>query len=142
MGVHLRTSGGELGLHLLRVLAALHRRLHRDQAGRHEAGQVHLDGLHAFGGTGGDHVAHLARLAFAHQVADRLVGDHHLVRSHATAADGRHQTLGDDALQGTGEHDLDLVTTLGGEHVDDAVERLGGVVGVQRGEHQVTGLGE
>ena len=31
---------------------------------------------------------------------------------------------------------------LGGEHVDDAVEGLRGVVGVQRGEHEVTGLGE
>ena len=38
--------------------------------------------------------------------------------------------------------DLDLVTALGGEHVDDAVEGLGGVVGVQRGEHEVAGLGE
>ena len=38
--------------------------------------------------------------------------------------------------------DLDLVAPLGGEHVDDTVERLRGVVGVQRGEHEVTGLGE
>ena len=29
----------------------------------------------------------------------------------------------------------------GGEHVDDAVDRLGGVLGVQRGEHEVAGLG-
>ncbi len=36
----------------------------------------------------------------------------------------------------------DLGLLFGGEHVDDAVDRLRGVVGVQGGEHQVAGLRE
>jgi hypothetical protein len=35
---------------------------------------------------------------------------------------------------------LDLVASVGREHVDDAVDRLGRVVGVQGGDHQVPGL--
>ena len=41
-----------------------------------------------------------------------------------------------------GELHLDLVAPVGGEDVDDAVERLGGVVGVQGGEDEVAGLGD
>ena len=40
------------------------------------------------------------------------------------------------------ELEADLALALGGEHVDDAVERLRRVVGVQRRQHEVTGLGE
>ena len=40
------------------------------------------------------------------------------------------------------ELDPDLLLLLAGEDVDDPVDRLGGVVGVQRGEDQVTGLGD
>ena len=36
----------------------------------------------------------------------------------------------------------DLALAIGREHVDDAVEGLRRVVGVQRREHEVTGLGE
>ena len=36
---------------------------------------------------------------------------------------------------------LGLLLSPGGEDVDDPVDRLGGVVGVQGGEHQVAGLG-
>ena len=36
----------------------------------------------------------------------------------------------------------DLVLSLGRENVDDAVERLGGVIGVERRDHEVTGFGQ
>ena len=97
-----------------------------------QAGEVHLDGLHALLLTRDHHVAHLAGLALTQQVADGVVGQQHLVGGDAAAALGGQQTLADDALQRAGELDLDLVALLGGEHVDDAVERLRGVVRVQR----------
>ncbi len=37
--------------------------------------------------------------------------------------------------------DADLLLLLGREDVDDAVDRLGGVVGMERAEDEVTGLG-
>ena len=40
------------------------------------------------------------------------------------------------------ELDPDLVLPPGGEDVDDAVDRLGGVVGVQGREDEVAGLGQ
>ena len=113
-----------------------------DDAAGHEAGEVHLDGLHAFLLAGDHRVAQLAALALTDEVAHGVVGHQHLVGGHTTATLGGQQTLADDALQRAGELDLDLVAALGREHVDDAVEGLRRVVGVQRGEHEVTGLGQ
>ena len=48
----------------------------------------------------------------------------------------------DHGRQRARELEADLALALGGEHVDDAVERLRRVVGVQRRQHEVTGLGE
>ena len=52
------------------------------------------------------------------------------------------EPLRDDRLERAGELHPDLRLLLGGEHVDDAVDRLRGVVGVQRGEDEVAGLGD
>ena len=52
------------------------------------------------------------------------------------------QPLVDDGQQRAGQLDLDLGAAVGGEDVDDAVDGLGRVVGVQRGEDQVAGLGD
>ena len=43
----------------------------------------------------------------------------------------RHEPLGDDGRQRARELQTDLALVLGGEHVDDAVEGLRRVVGVQ-----------
>jgi hypothetical protein len=51
------------------------------------------------------------------------------------------QLLGDHALERGRQHDPDLLLLVGGEHVDDPVDGLGGVLGVQGGEDQVAGLG-
>ena len=53
----------------------------------------------------------------------------------------RDQPLVDHAAQRRRELDPDLGLLLGGEDVDHAADRLGGVVGVQGGEDQVAGLG-
>ena len=58
------------------------------------------------------------------------------------AADAGEQALGDDARERAGELDPDLRLLVAREHVDDAVEGLAGVVRVQRGEHEVAGLGD
>ena len=47
-----------------------------------------------------------------------------------------------DAGEARRELHPDLVLALGREHVGDAVERLRRVVGVQRREHEVAGLGD
>ena len=54
---------------------------------------------------------------------------------------GPRKTLRDDALQRAGEHRPRLRLHVRLEEVDDAVDRLGRVDGVQRREHQVAGLG-
>ena len=47
-----------------------------------------------------------------------------------------------DRAERRGELDPDLLLAEGREHVDDSVDGLGGVVGVERREHQVAGLGQ
>ena len=54
---------------------------------------------------------------------------------------GRDQLLADHALEGAGQLDPDLLLLVGREHVDHPVDRLGRVLGVEGGEHQVAGLG-
>ena len=56
------------------------------------------------------------------------------------AVGGRQQLLGHDALERDRELHADLPLLLGREHVDDAVDRLRRVLGVQGGEHEVAGL--
>ncbi len=51
------------------------------------------------------------------------------------------QLLRDDPLQRDRELGADLVLLGGRERVDDAIDRLGGVLGVQGREDQVAGLG-
>ncbi len=98
--------------------------------------------LHARGGAGLQHRVDLVCLALSDQVADRGRRDEHLARHDATGAVGvGQQLLGHDPLQRDGELDAHLTLLVGGEHVDDAVDRLRGVLRVQRGEDQVTGLG-
>ena len=50
--------------------------------------------------------------------------------------------LGDDRPERGRELDPDLLLPEGREHVDDSVDRLSGVVGVQGREDEVAGLGQ
>ena len=46
------------------------------------------------------------------------------------------EQLGDNAGEAAREHHAHLVLFVGGKRVDDTVDRLRGVVGVQRAEHE------
>ena len=82
------------------------------------------------------------RLALADQVADARGRDEHLGRDAAAlAVGGRDQRLGDDALEADRELGADLALLGGREDVDDAVDGLRRVLGVERGEDEVAGLG-
>ena len=84
----------------------------------------------------------LVDLPLPDEVADRRRRDEHLGRDRAArAVGGRQQLLGADPLQRCGELHADLLLLVRGEHVDDAVDRLRRVLGVQRREHEVAGLG-
>ena len=48
--------------------------------------------------------------------------------------------LGDDAAEGLGDHDADLVPLVDGEDVENTVECSRGVSGVEGGEDEVTGF--
>ena len=67
---------------------------------------------------------------------------HEHLRRHdpARAVGVGQQLLGHHALEGDRELDPHLALLVGGEHVDDAVDRLRGVLRVQRREHEVPGL--
>ena len=86
--------------------------------------------------------ADLHRLLLADHVADGPVHDQHLDGGHHPARVGaRQQPLRDDRAQRLGEHRAHLVLLVGRERADDPVHRAHRVVGVQRREHEVAGLG-
>ena len=81
-------------------------------------------------------------LALPDDVPHRVVGDEDLEGGHHAAVGPRDQALRDDRAERRSELDPDLVLAPGGEDVDDAVDGLGRVVGVQGREDQVTRLGQ
>ncbi len=81
-------------------------------------------------------------LGLPDQVADGRGAQEHLgARRAAGAVGGGHELLGDHTFEGRGEHHPDLFLLLRGEDVDDAVDRLRCVLGVERAEDEVAGLG-
>ena len=91
---------------------------------------------HAVGHAALDDGADVGDLAAADGVGQGLVGEEDLVDGAAALGHALAQQLGDDAGQAAGEHHAHLVLLVGGEGVDDAVDRLGRVVGVQRAEDE------
>ena len=84
----------------------------------------------------------LFQLALADAVADAVAGNEHFRGEHpAMAVGARDQALADDAFQGAGQLGDDLRLLVGGEDIHQAVDGLRRVGRVQRGEHQVAGLG-
>ena len=105
--------------------------------------QVLVERLHPVVAALGDDLGELAgQLRVQDHVVD-AAGHHQdlAARDAALAVGGRDQALGDDALQRAGDHRARLLLLMGREEVDDAVDRLGRVDGVQRREHEVAGLG-
>ena len=68
-------------------------------------------------------------------------GQQHLDRQGDATVERRHELLHDDPAQGGGELEAHLRLLVGGEDVDDALDRLDGVDRAQRGQHELAGLG-
>ena len=83
---------------------------------------------------------HLRELAFANQIAYRGRADHDLVRRDAAAARLPEQRLRYHGAQRLGKHAAHHFLLGRGEHVDDAVDRLGRGTRMHRREHEVTGF--
>ena len=129
-------------LELLGVVAALEGHLLVDPTGLHVRGDRHVHRLHPVAAAGLHGGVDLVDLPLADQVADGRGRDQHLHRGHAALAVGRlEQLLRDDTLKGGGQLHPHLLLLVRREHVDDAVDRLRGVLRVQRREDQVAGLG-
>ena len=104
-----------------------------------DQGLVH--GLATDGAAGGDGVGDLGRVAGADQVADGVRHQHQLHRQGPAAALLRDQLLGQHRLERHGELEADLGLGVRGEHLDDAVDGVGGGAGVEGAEDQVARLG-
>ena len=146
LGVHAVVSMAPRWLEQAVEFLGMHRDGHGVLVGDHvsvdEVDQAGLHGAHAFGGVRGDHVQQLVGLPLPQQVPDRVVGDEDLERGDHAAADAWNQSLCDDRAEAAGQLDPDLLLAVGREDVDDAVQGLGGVVGVQGREDQVARLGQ
>src|SRR5213078_4900089 len=123
------------------VLRLVARLFLADDALGDQVGEALVEGLHALGAAGLDGGIHLRDLALADQVTDRRGADHDLVGRDAAAGVLLHERLRDHRAQRLGQHRAHHVLLLARKHVDDAVGGLGGGAGMQRAEHQVTGLG-
>ena len=89
-----------------------------------------------------DGVVDQGRLVGVEDEVTYTVGrDHHLHGRHAAFAVGHgKQALRDDGLQRAGQHDAHLLLLVQREEVDDAVDGLGGVDGVECAQDEVARL--
>ena len=102
-----------------------------------------VEGLHAELARALHQLLDLGDLALEDQVGDQRRVQQDLHRGDAALAFlARQQALRDQRLQVQRQVHQQLRAPLFGEEVDDAVQRLVGAVGVQRGHAQVAGLGE
>ena len=123
-------------------LVAAARAFARDMTGLHVGEQCLIEGLHPVEGPFGDDGRQQGCLVRVHdRVADATGGPQDLQRGDAAAVHGRDQTLRDHPAERRGEHRANLTVLVGREEVDDTVDRLGRVGGMERGKHQVSGLG-
>src|SRR5512132_2219113 len=132
----------EEALKLIGSGGARKRKLGRDDATQHQVRERLLHRLHAARGARLHDRIDLLDIRLPDQIANRVVGHQHLERSRAAElVGGRHEGLRDDALERRRELHAHLALLLGGEDVDDAVDRGRRALGVQRREHEVPGLG-
>ena len=111
---------------LIGIAGAVERGVCRDRPALHQIGERLLHRLHAARRSGLHHRVDLLELPLADQVPDGVVGEHDLQRGDAALAVGRRQQrLGDDAFEASRELGADLGLLLGGEDIDDAVDRPG-----------------
>ena len=80
-------------------------------------------------------------LVFADEVAHGAVGDNQFVGQDAAGAvHGGEQVLGDNALQGIGQLEDDLLLGAALKDADNAFEGMGDAGGVHRGQNEVAGF--
>jgi len=124
------------------VGAPLEGQVLRDAAGADQVGEGAVHGLHAVPASRLYGAGDLVRAALADVMSDGGCGHEDLAGDAAPpAVPCREQLLGADALERGRELHAHLRLLMRREHVDDAVHGLGGILGVQRGEHEVAGLG-
>ena len=108
---------------------------------RTRVGERLIHGLHAVFSAGLHGGGDLVDLAFPDEVTNRRGGDHDLDTRHASfAVPGGKELLGDNRLNGGCQLDPHLILLMRGEYIDDPVDRLRGILGVQGGEDEVTGF--
>ena len=119
----------------------LQRRLLGDLPRIDQLGQVLVHGVHALLASRLHRRRDLIGLALTDEVRDGRSHDENLGRHRTTlAARPLHEGLADDTLQGGRELGPHLPLLVRREDIDDAVDGLRGILGVQRGEHQMPGL--
>src|SRR5450631_2438257 len=124
------------------VVALLECGLVGDSATLDKLCQVLVHGVHAVPCARLQCGVDLVCLALADQIPDRWRGNQNLGCYCAAATiGGLAQGLADDTLQGAGELHPNLLLLVGREDVDDAVDRLRSVLGVECGKDEVAGLG-
>ena len=114
-----------------------------DEVGLEQAEQRLVEGLHAGLGGFGHKLFDFRHLAFHDEVGDQRRVDHHLHRRH-TALGVLHwdQALRHHRLEIKRQVHQQLIALVLGEEIDDAIQRLVGVVRVQRRQAQMAGFGE
>ena len=89
-----------------------------------------------------DHAGDLMRLSFADEISNSDVDDENFQSSDATGlVDPLKQILRDYAFERFSQRGANLVLLAGREHINDAVNRLGGAGCVQSTENKVAGRG-
>ena len=97
--------------------------------------------MHAGLGAGLDDGHQLVALPFSNQIAHRRRRHQDFHGHHpAGSAPARQQLLRNDPLQRERQLGPDLLLLVGREDVDDPVDGLGGIAGMQGGQHQMAGL--
>jgi signal transduction histidine kinase len=129
------------GLEGLLVEGALERLLGGHVAASDEFGErlIHRD--HPLRLPGLDLIVDLAGLSLADRVGEGRRAEQHFESRHAPLLLLAKELLRYDRPQDLGEHDADLLLLVCREGVDDAVHRLCGGVGVERGEDEQARLG-
>ena len=112
-----------------------------DLAGFEQSGDGLVDGAVAFLESDFQQADDLFEFAFADAGADGVVGAQDLGCKYAAGAVGAlDQALADDAFDHAGELGDDLLLLIWREDIDEAVDGLRGIDGVQGGEDEVTGF--
>ena len=97
----------------------------------HKLGERAVHVNHAILRRGLDNGAYFVGARVANECAYRIVVDKEFVGRNEPARDARDESLGEDADQGARELHAHLRLLFGREHVNDAINGLRGIVGVQ-----------